>query len=117
MMDNELFSEILEERGRQDRKWGEQNHQDMRWMTILTEEVGEVAKEILEGEITKTRAELVQVAAVAVAWLECIDRRAAQVQKTVERCRPGNHKYSFTSPYGDVGICRVCGNDYLNTLD
>lgn len=86
---------IMEERARQDQKWGEQNHGDERWHLILGEEVGEVAKAILErrvsGEIRKAmgrtergltdeeiRAEIVQVAAVALAWLECIERRGKE---------------------------------------
>lgn len=51
-------------------------------LSILTEEVGEVAREIndatLLGEVAdraKLRAELVQVAAVAVAWVAALDRR------------------------------------------
>lgn len=49
-------------------------------MMILTEEVGEVAKaayELLEKDDTyeaALRAELIQVAAVACAWAESLDR-------------------------------------------
>ena len=74
-------SAILRERRDQDDKWGEQNHPPLHWLAILTEEVGELAKEVNEhywreqrDTLTKLRAELVQVAAVAVAWLECLDR-------------------------------------------
>lgn len=48
---------------------------------VLGEEVDEVANAILEatyaggGDDTSLRAELVQVAAVAIAWVEAIDRR------------------------------------------
>lgn len=57
------------------------------WMrfTVLGEEVGEVAKAMLEAGYTAggldpvgdrdLRAELVQVAAVAMAWIEAIDDR------------------------------------------
>ena len=38
--------------------------------TVLSEETGEVAKAVLEQNPTAIRSELVQVAAVAVAWLE-----------------------------------------------
>jgi hypothetical protein len=37
---------------------------------VLTEEVGEVARAVLDGDEGQLRRELVQVAAVAVAWLE-----------------------------------------------
>jgi len=65
---------ILAERRRQDEKWGEQNHDDLRWLAILTEEVGELAKCIVEGK--GGVAELVHVAAVSAAWIEAVGRRA-----------------------------------------
>jgi len=72
--------DILHERTLQDKKWGEQNHDDFTWLTVLSEEVGEVAKASLHDkfggiEAGNVRNELVQVAAVALAWIECIDRR------------------------------------------
>jgi NTP pyrophosphatase (non-canonical NTP hydrolase) len=52
------------------------------WLAILTEEVGEVAKAILEGaegalDVEPLRRELVQVAAVAVAALEALEKQEA----------------------------------------
>jgi len=81
---NAILLEVVEERRRQDKKWGEQNHPPCEWIAILTEEVGEAAEEALNIRfqyenrglsITGLRAELVQVAAVAVAFIECLDRR------------------------------------------
>ena len=68
------------ERKRQEDKWGEQNHDDLFWLAILSEEVGEVAQALLqqkEGNKTwcEIHEELVQVAAVALAWLEAFDRK------------------------------------------
>lgn len=82
--------EVQEERQRQDAKWGEQNHDDYRWLAILTEEVGELAQAMLHsqfgGEHAGTeRTELVQVAAVAVQWLECMGRRETAAPATA--CR------------------------------
>lgn len=76
-----VLGEVWAERQRQDDKWGQQNHNAFVWTTILTEEVGEVAKEALEDDTQKKkmRAELLQVAAVAVAAVECIDRKNAQL--------------------------------------
>lgn len=79
-------SAMLSERWRQRAKWGEQNHDDSTWALILGEEFGEVQQAILHdrfgGKSAGTvRAELVQVAAVALAWIECIDRRAAQAAR------------------------------------
>lgn len=42
------------------------------WFKVLAEEFTEA---MAEDDSAKLRAELVQVAAVAVAWVECIDRR------------------------------------------
>lgn len=39
-------------------------------VTVLLEEVGEVARAVLEKDEASMRHELVQVAAVVVAWLE-----------------------------------------------
>jgi hypothetical protein len=45
---------------------------DVTWLDILTEEFFEA---MAETDPAKLRAELVQVAAVATAWVEAIDRR------------------------------------------
>jgi hypothetical protein len=87
----------MQERTRQDLKWGEQNHLDgtsiefrgaalaaqfdtyeaakegtVTWQKILAEEVAEAFAEEDPHLLYK---ELVQVAAVTVAWLEAIARR------------------------------------------
>lgn len=89
--------DIAEERERQDAKWGEQHHKngtdpanekladrakaynDLQaitgsgdWCGILFEEVFEAFAEL---DDVKLREELIQVAAVAVAWVEDIDSR------------------------------------------
>ncbi len=74
-----VFSEITLERCRQDSLFGEQNHDIFTWLAILGEEVGEVARAALEarfdqGSPEHLREELVQVAAVAAAMLQCMDR-------------------------------------------
>lgn len=71
---------IEAERGRQPRLWGDpwdfaETHPAIK-LAILTEEVGEVAKAILDApkgselETPELRRELVRVAAVAVSWVE-----------------------------------------------
>jgi hypothetical protein len=96
--DAPTLGEIQAERERQDAKFGEQNHPDGTgnksqqeraefarrwcesafesgygtWFDVLTEEVAEVGA---ERDPARLRAELVQVAAVAVAWIGAIDRR------------------------------------------
>lgn len=73
------FLAITGERARQDAKWGLQRHSWPEWIAILTEEVGEAAHAAVEenwrptGDLAELRAELVQVAAVAVQVIEHID--------------------------------------------
>lgn len=75
----EIFNEVFEERKKQDVKWGEQNHHPGVWQNILMEEVGEVSKEVNENkfnakEFSDYRKEMIQVAAVAIAAIESLDR-------------------------------------------
>lgn len=58
------------ERIKQDKKWGLQRHSREKWLTILMEEVGELAKEALEKNDANYMEELIQVAAVSIAMLE-----------------------------------------------
>jgi hypothetical protein len=101
-----VLDDVLDERLRQEAKWGEQNHPDgteasdsrirfaekckqhcheearagtLTWLDILQEEVAEARA---ESDPSKLRAELVQVAAVAVTWIEAIDRRDLRVAVT-----------------------------------
>lgn len=96
---DKIINEIKAERERQNAKWGEQNHSLIEWIGILTEEVGEASKEAVDyhfnnpyidgcGELQNVeendvvqsirlsnyRNELIQVAAVAVQMIECLDR-------------------------------------------
>lgn len=93
----EVLAQVSAERRHQYQKWGQQDRPDgtdpwfsgnadiykMRnevnaqygadnWLNILEEEVYEAAAETNTAALRK---ELVQVAAVAVAWIEAIDRR------------------------------------------
>lgn len=70
---------VMEERARQDAKWGQQDHDPFTYLTILMEEVGEASKCALHArfggeEAAHLREEAVQVAAVALAMVECLDR-------------------------------------------
>lgn len=74
-----IYDRINDERTRQDKKWGDQSgNPHFLWNAVLVEEVGEVANAILEGMhvadggIESLEEELIQVAAVTVAWLEKI---------------------------------------------
>lgn len=75
MNQDSIFQLIGAERDRQDRKWGANRHQSSgKWLAILTEEFGEVGKAILEGNKKEIVHELIQCAAVAVAWIEDLSR-------------------------------------------
>lgn len=67
---------IMSERKRQDTKWGEQNHDGLKWVLIATEELGEVCESLLKADRANYIVELTQLAAVMLAWLECEHRRS-----------------------------------------
>ncbi|MGG5319265.1 hypothetical protein [Enterococcus sp. AZ072] len=80
-MEVDIFKSVSDERKRQEKKWGTQNHSPLLWHSILSEEVGEVAKEINEygflsevHRLEQARTELIQVAAVAIAFADSLDR-------------------------------------------
>ena len=75
----DVFLEALYEVTRQHKKWGIQNHNVLTWLAILGEEVGEANKAVLEakygtGILIDYRTEMIQVAAVALSAIECLDR-------------------------------------------
>ncbi len=118
VVSHEVLQEVDLERERQDSRFGEQNHPDfyervapefvalmrlkcdeatragcLTWQDVLTEEFTEAMGAQSEAEL---RAELVQVAAVAVAWVESIDRRASRGRReTADTLRPEDLKRSF----------------------
>jgi NTP pyrophosphatase (non-canonical NTP hydrolase) len=74
-----VYEDIDKERARQDEKWGWSPDDGVTIMSgpdvhakvsVLAEEFGEVAHAVLEGDDANLEDELIQVAAVAVAWLE-----------------------------------------------
>lgn len=93
-----VVADVRKERASQDEQWGEEDHPDGTgtlvwqreaglvrrrteqrfadgrgtWLDILAEEVTEA---FAESDPYKLREELVQAAAVAVGWIEAIDRR------------------------------------------
>ena len=62
---------IAGEDTRQRTKWGDQKHSDYNWFTILMEEVGELCKAALEGDLKAIVKEATQVATLAlkIAWM------------------------------------------------
>jgi NTP pyrophosphatase (non-canonical NTP hydrolase) len=67
----QVLEAVLAERERQDGKWGDQTYNsDELWTVILTEEVGEVAREVYEKRNVEMFEEVIQCAAVCFAWAE-----------------------------------------------
>jgi NTP pyrophosphatase (non-canonical NTP hydrolase) len=73
MLRHQIFNEISNERERQDQLHGD--HSAV-WLptgdalSVLVEEVGEVARAVIEKDPAQLRAELIQTAAVSLAMLE-----------------------------------------------
>lgn len=68
-----ILEEVSIERSRQDAKWGPQNHNIFKWLSILGEEVGEANNAALERDWENFRVECIQIAAVAAAMAEALD--------------------------------------------
>ena len=85
-----IFNLIKVELKKQRDTWGVQNHHPERWTNILMEELGEASEAILDAypahkdyeynefnqrlHLNLCKKELIQVAAVAVAAIESLDR-------------------------------------------
>ena len=80
---DDIFAAIDAEREQQFQKWGGAHPwghgdcsspavDDIVKTAVLSEECGEVARAVLDTDIDQLRTELIQVAAVAVAWLEAL---------------------------------------------
>ena len=71
-----VLKDVLQERERQASKWGDQqNNSHETWNVIGVEEVGEVARAIYDkDDISHLYEEIIQVAAVYVAWAESIQQ-------------------------------------------
>ncbi|MFK0018238.1 hypothetical protein [Streptomyces sp. NPDC090798] len=137
-----VLADIGAERVRQNTKWGEQNHPDGTgnksqqdyaaqarkwceaafgsgygtWADILAEEVAEVNA---ERDPARLRAELIQVAAVAAAWVEAIDRRTAAAEQSAVaasescgKCKqpfdPADTRFDGRARYHLTPYCRGC---------
>lgn len=72
-----ILRAVSEERDRQDAKWGGipgiERRDDHTYAAVLGEEFGEVCRAWLERRTDELLDELVQVAAVAIAWAEELD--------------------------------------------
>lgn len=105
-----VLADVAAERAAQDTQWGVQDHPDgsgpeyaeraeatrraaleagkagaLTWRHVLAEEVDEA---LAESAPSPLRAELIQVAAVAVAWVEALDRRNGRSPHPIRRGGP-----------------------------
>jgi hypothetical protein len=79
---HKAIEDVLDERKRQDEQWGVQNHHPAYWLAILGKQVGQFGSAVLnrewwtdkESATKKMRDEAVQLTAVGLAIIECIDR-------------------------------------------
>jgi len=84
----EAIKKVIEERIRQNQKWGyPQQNTPFEWLSILTEEVGEFAEALnnallgqcpLPGGMERAIDEIIQVAAVAVSIIEHLSKSDPQ---------------------------------------
>lgn len=87
MISAATLAKINAEAARQDEKWGEQNFDPEVWLSVLVEEVGELAQAMLahrfrgahdglhDSHNSGLEAEAVQIAAVAGQFIEYLYRR------------------------------------------
>lgn len=76
-------AELYGERLKQDEKWGANRIQaDETWLRICVEELGEASKAIQDKDEGQMRHEVIQAAAVLVAWLED-QRRHTQAGRAI----------------------------------
>lgn len=80
-MKEKIINNVIAERNRQDKKWGEQNHFPERWATIIGEEYGEMCQAINEFSFNATPeaeqqiyTETIHTMASCMAMLECMER-------------------------------------------
>jgi NTP pyrophosphatase (non-canonical NTP hydrolase) len=87
-----IISDIIAERDRQDQKWGRQagfwDDHDMVKLTVVTEEVGEIAQAILKADPENLHEEIIQTMAVLMAWAETIEMKVPSAQVIIDSDKP-----------------------------
>jgi len=85
---------IYKERDRQDDIWGRQagfwDDHDMVKLTVVVEEVGEVAKAILKQDNDNLYEELIQTMAVLMAWAETIEMGQPEADGVIMEEQPSD---------------------------
>ena len=78
----DAVNDTLLERDRQDRTFGEQNHHPAYWLALLGKQMGQLGDAIVKREwatddrraLARMRNEAIQLTAVGLCFIECIDR-------------------------------------------
>jgi hypothetical protein len=112
--ESSVWTEIQESRAKAHAKHGENSIEairanDPRWLSILVEEVGEVAHELTydaapteqsynpherhKRQAVRVRRELLDVLSVASAWLDATDRLIDGLPHPACNCPPDQHAY------------------------
>ena len=107
-----IYLLIEQERKRQLHKWGKQDHPPDRWLAILHEETGEVAQAILSEEQPQVAAELIQSAAVCVAWLERLFTPDKEPAPLCPVCRARPASRATRKDATGQRWCQECQNDF-----
>jgi len=111
VMHTNAAASVFAERVNQEVKWGEKNHDPYRYSAILMEEIGEFCQATLQtqfggekGGIIRMRCEAVQIAAVALAIIECLDRNEGDFREwyseTERRCSGQTKESEATNTTG-----------------
>lgn len=90
-----ILGEVQGERLRQDEQWGTQEHSEMRWLSLMGEEAGKANRAANKAYDANSalaladwqsdyREHLLTAAAVAVAAVECLDRKRAALRQAEE---------------------------------
>lgn len=86
-MNKYLLLEVANERDRQDAKWGGAANDDqwnpLDWHEMISDYNGWARRMLTMGNYPKGRTRLIQLAAMALAEVEAIDRRVALLREEV----------------------------------
>lgn len=86
MTDNEftvlanVIKEVIHELDAQVKKWGQQDHDPLKWLAIAGEEYGEACQGWLKDDPMDYRHELLQLAAVCIHAVDCLDRNTKIIE-------------------------------------
>ena len=115
----DVYVDIAEEMERQNEKYRtfSRSRPDLVMLAVLTEEVGEAAECVLKADVdheahnSTLRAELVQIAAVAVQWLAYVDQRHLADQLDGHPVEGDPNESTDAELFGcDGDICPHCGS-------